>query len=70
MFLIEYFRRKLTRLFHNIYIGEAASLLDGNLFFGHPHSTLSSLHTSHIYSGGDFRVLFGIDAAGQRDTGC
>ena len=70
MFLIEYFRWELTGLFHTIYIGEVASLLNGNSFFGHPHSTLSSLRTSHVYSCGGVHILFGIDAAGQRDTGC
>ena len=70
MFLIEYFRWELTGLFHTIYIGEAASLTDGNSFFEHPHSTLSSLRINYIHSCGGLNALFGIDVAGQRDTRC
>ena len=61
---MEYFRWKLTGLFHTIYIEEAAFLAHGNSFFGHPHSTLSSLRTNHVCSCGDVHVFLGIDIAG------
>ena len=70
MFLNEYFRWQLTRLFHTIYIEEAALLANGNSFFSLPHSTLSLMRTKRVCNCGGVHVLRGIDIAGQRNTGC